>query len=134
MTGPDMIAKWLTGYGYTEGLLEYVQQFPEAKYDGMIYRGMFFDHYPDMKEIRNSEFCSWSTDMHVAEYFASHAKYGFVLSKKSTGYDVHKILEILKERNELPEKLKGYRKKASELEVFDCLDVKKIRVRRFGLH
>ena len=100
----------------------------------MIYRGMFFDHYPDMNEIRNSEFCSWSTDMHVAEYFASHAKYGFVLSKKSTGYDVHKILEILKERNELPEKLKGYRKKASELEVFDCLDVKKIRVRRFGLH
>ena len=134
MKGPEMLTKWLTGMGYTDGLAEYVKQFPEAKYNGIIYRGLYFDHYPSIDEIKNSDFCSWTTDKDVAEYFASHSKYGIVLSKKSTGYDVHKILEILRERNELPDRLMNYRSKASEKEVFDSFDVSEVIVRRVGVN
>ena len=133
MKGPEMLTKWLTGFGYTEGLSEFVEQFPEAKHNGIIYRGLYFDHYPSLDEIQNCNFCSWTTDKNVAEYFASHSKYGLVLSKNSTGYDVHKILETLRERNELPERLKNYRSKASEKEIIDVLNVDEIRVRRVGI-
>ena len=128
-----MLHRWLTGFGYTEGLAEFVEQFTEAKYNGTIYRGMFFDHYPDKNEIRNSKFCSWTTSREVAEYFASHQKYGFVLTKQSTGYDVTKILSILKERGELPERLRNYRSSASEKEVFDSLDIKNVKIQRTGI-
>lgn len=133
MNGPEMLAKWLTGMGYTNGLLEYIKQFEEAKHTGIIYRGLYFDHYPSVDEIKNSDFCSWSTDIHVAEYFASHKKYGFVVSKRSTGYDIHKILNILRDLNELPDRLKNYRTHASEMEIVDCLNVEEIRLRRVGI-
>ena len=131
--GPAMLQKWLTGYGYTEGLAEFVKQFPEAKHNGMVYRGMFFDHYPSIDEIRNSDFCSWTTSREVAEYFAAHSKYGVVLSKQSTGYDVEKILNTLRTRGELPERLKNYRSSASEKEVLDSLNVNNVKIFRVGI-
>lgn len=133
MSGPDMLKRWLTGYGYTEGLLEFVQQFPEAKYDGIVYRGLFFDHHPSISEIHNQDFCSWTTSKDVAEYFASHGKYGIVLSKHSTGYDVEKVLEVLRERGDIPQSLKNYRKGCSEKEILDSLNVKDTKMRRVGV-
>lgn len=133
MNGPDMLKRWLTGFGYTEGLHEYVSQFAEAKHDGTVYRGLFFDHYPSLSEIQNQNFCSWTTDNNVAEYFASHGKYGIVLSKRSTGYDVDKILNILRERGEIPNSLRNYRKGCSEKEVLDSLDVREVEMRRVGI-
>lgn len=128
------LQKWLRGMGYEEGLSEFVKQFPEAKHTGKIYRGLYFSHYPDGCDIHESEFCSWTTDVKIAEYFASHGKYGFVLSKQSTGYDVHKIIDILKERGECPDGLKNYRKSMSEKEVVDNLSLSDIFVRRVGLY
>jgi hypothetical protein len=133
MTGAEMLRKWLTGMGYTEGLREFVQSFSDARYDGTIYRGMFFDHYPSKEEIYACEFCSWTTSRDVANYFASHTRYGFMLTKRSTGYDVQKILSILDERGELPDNLKTYRRDASEHEVLDMLDPKAVRVQRVGV-
>ena len=133
MNGPDMLKKWLTGFGYTEGLSEYIAQFKEAKYDGIVYRGLFFDHYPSLSEIHNQDFCSWTTSKDVAEYFASHGKYGVVLSKRSAGYDVEKILVVLRERNEIPSSLKNYRKGCSEKEIVDSLDIRKVKVTRVGI-
>ena len=133
MKGALMLHKWLRGMGYEEGLAEFVKQFPEARYTGTIYRGMYFNHYPDVADIQESAFCSWTTDVKVAEYFASHTKYGFVLSKKSTGYDVHKIIDILIERGECPDNMKNYRKVASEKEIVDVLTLHNTRVRRVGL-
>lgn len=134
MSGPEMLKRWLTGYGYTEGLSEYIAQFTEAKHNGTIYRGLHFNHYPDMSEIHDQNFCSWTTNKDVAEYFASHSKYGVVISKRSTGYDVEKVLEILRERGECPESLKHYRKGCSEKEVLDCMNVKEVRMRRVGIY
>ena len=133
MNGPKMLTKWLTGMGYTEGLSEYVQQFQDAKYTGIIYRGLYFDHYPAIDEIKNCNFCAWTTSRDVAEYFASHGKYGIVLSKRSTGYEVERILDALRERGEITESLKRYRKGCSENEVLDALDMKAVRIRRVGL-
>lgn len=134
MTGPEMLRKWLTGMGYTDGLLEFVKQFPEAKYNGTIYRGMFFDHYPSMSEIYDSDFCSWTTSKDVANYFASHTKYGLVLTKKSTGYDVCKIIKVLVERGDLPESMLNYRKNASEFEILDGFVADLVNVRRVGVY
>ena len=128
----DMLSKWLRGMGYTEGLAAYIQQFPEAKYHGKIYRGLYFDHYPSISEINSQNFCSWTTDLDTAKYFASHGKYGFVLIKESTGYEVEKILSILKDRNELPERLMNYRNGCSEKEVLDGFDVKSVKIQRTG--
>lgn len=133
MNGPDMLKRWLTGFGYTDGLAEYISQFESAKHDGIVYRGLSFDHYPSQSEIHNQDFCSWTTSKDVAEYFASHGKYGIVLSKHSAGYDVEKVLEILRERGECPESLKNYRKVCSEKEVLDSLDVKRVKMRRVGI-
>ena len=133
MKGALMLHKWLRGMGYEEGLAEFVKQFPEARYTGTIYRGMYFNHYPDINDVHESDFCSWTTDIHIAEYFASHTKYGLVLSKKSTGYDVHKIIDILIERGEGPEQMKNYRKVASEREMVDVLTLRNTKIRRVGL-
>ena len=57
MKGADTLQRWLTEFGYTDGLTEFVKQFPEAKYNGIIYRGLHFEHYPSMDEIQNSDFC-----------------------------------------------------------------------------
>ena len=133
MSGALMLHKWLRGMGYQEGLDEFVRQFPEARYTGTIYRGMYFNHYPDIADVKESAFCSWTTDVHVAEYFASHTKYGFVLSKKSTGYDIHKIIEILIERGQCPDEMKNYRKIASEREVIDALTLRNTKIRRVGI-
>lgn len=38
MKNANMLIKWLTGRDYTDGLAEYVKQFPEAKYHGKIYK------------------------------------------------------------------------------------------------
>ena len=133
MNGPDMLKRWLTGWGYTDGLSEYISQFQEAKYDGLVYRGLFFDHYPSPSEIYDQNLCSWTTNKDVAEYFASHGKYGIVLSKRSTGYDVEKILEMLRERGEIPESLKNYRKGCSEREILDSLEVQVVKMRRIGM-
>lgn len=134
MKGILMLHKWLRGMGYEEGLSEFVKQFPEARHTGIIYRGLYFKHYPDITDIKESAFCSWTSDVRVAEYFASHAKYGVVLSKKSTGYDVHKIIDILIERGECPENMKNYRKSASEHEIVDAYTLDNIRIRRVGLY
>ena len=133
MNGALMLHKWLRGMGYEEGLAEFVKQFPEARYTGTIYRGMYFNHYPDITDVHESEFCSWTTDINVAEYFASHTKYGLVLSKKSTGYDVHKIIDILIERGQCPDEMKNYRKTVSEHEVVDVLTLRNTRIRLVGL-
>lgn len=133
MTGPEMLKKWLRGFGYTEGLREYIETFPEAQYRGQIYRGIYFDHYPAIKEIQNSDFCSWTSSLDVAYYFATHTKYGFILSKQSTGYDVEKLLKLMAERNELPDDLKKYRVKASEKEVIDTLNMNLVTVQRVGI-
>ena len=134
MKGALMLHKWLLGLGYEEGLSDFVKQFPEARYTGTIYRGLYFNHYPDIKDIKDSNFCSWTSDVHVAEYFASHAKYGFVLSKKSTGYDIHKIIEILIGRGQCPERMMNYRKSMSEKEIVDTLTLHNIKIRRVCLY
>lgn len=133
MTGSAMLKRWLTGWGYTEGLKEYVSQFPQAKYSGIVYRGLSFDHYPDLSEIKNQDFCSWTSDKLTAEYFAKQRKYGVILKKRSNGYCVSKILFSLKEKNECPESLLCYRQTNSEYEILDDLDMSKVSIRRVGV-
>ena len=134
MRGVTEFQRYLLGYQVDLKILQdFLKEFPEARYEGIIYRGMYFSHYPAFAEISQTNLCSWSSDRDTAALFASHGKYGFILSKKSRGYDVHKILDILKEKGECPERLKNYRLSVSEHEVLDSLNIGEVKIQRVGL-
>lgn len=96
----DNLAKYLTGKSCDVcQLCEDLKNFSSCRYDGYIFRGMYFNHPVDKNDIHEKDICSWSVDLAVAENFASHGKYGIILAKKSTGVSVKALLKHLKESN-----------------------------------
>ena len=131
-----MLRKWLHGYlqhSEIEDFVCWLQQFPEVKVERRAYRGLSFSQYPQQSKIENQKICSWSTDKNVAEYFASHQKYGFVLEATVSGWDIRKILEILRSRNQLDPRLKNYRTSGDEFEILAPLNVNEAKFRRVGI-
>ena len=96
-------------------------EFNQCKYDGYVFRGMYFDHPIDKSDIREKDMCSWSTDLEVAENFASHGRYRIILAKKSRGVSVKALLTYLRDNNLMvSESLKNCTSKF-ENEVLDSM-------------
>jgi hypothetical protein len=73
--------------------------FKQCIYTGYIFRGLAFKNPIDKSEIKNSELCSWSKDLSVAENFATHDKYHYIIIKKSRGICIQSLLNYLKDNN-----------------------------------
>ena len=128
----DNLARYLLGLNCDKNQLmmdlRNMNRKTKITYDGYIFRGMHFNHIIDKSEIDNQNVCSWSTDIEVAEQFASHGRFPVILVKKSTGYSVQKIINYLKEQNQLlSERLEKCSSKY-EKEILDNLDVVKCSV------
>ena len=123
----DNLARYLTGLNCNRPQLimdlHNMQRRVDVKYDGYVFRGMYFNRLITASEIYNQDVCSWSTDIEVAEQFASHGRFPVILIKKSNGYSVHKIIQYLKDNNMMQsERLQNCSSKY-EKEVLDSLDV-----------
>ena len=93
----DNLARYLQGKSCDLLQLQRdTRYFKQCEYQGYVFRGMGFSQPIDKEDIRESDICSWSTDMRVAENFASHGRYQIIIIKKSTGISVQKLLDYLK--------------------------------------
>ena len=83
----DNLARYLTGLNCNKSQLKMdlhnMQRRADIKYCGYIFRGMYFNRPIATSEINNQDMCSWSTDIEVAEQFASHGRFPVILIKKS---------------------------------------------------
>lgn len=95
--------------------------FKQCKYEGYIFRGMAFNHPIDKGEIRDSDLCSWSKDLGVAENFASHGRYKIILAKKSRGVCIQSLLDYLKNNNLIVSEALSRCTTKHELEVIDTM-------------
>lgn len=76
-----------------------LRKFKQCVYSGYVFRGLAFKNPIDKSEIRDAELCSWSKDLSVAENFASHGKYQYIIIKKSKGICIQSLLDYLKDNN-----------------------------------
>jgi hypothetical protein len=96
----DNLANYLTGKECDlYSLMRDLKQFHMCKYNGYIFRGMYFNHPVDKYDIADKDVCSWSIDLDVATNFASHGRYGIVIVKKSNGVSIQALLKYLYENN-----------------------------------
>lgn len=128
----DNLARYLTGLNCDKTQLmmdlRNMNRTTEITYIGYVFRGMYFNHVIDISEINNQNVCSWSTDIDVAEQFASHGRFPVILIKKSTGYSVQKVIAYLKEQGQLVSERLMKCSSKYEKEVIDNLDVTKCSV------
>ena len=128
----DNLAKYLLGLNCDKQQLmmdlRNMNRRVDITYTGYVFRGMYFNHVIEKSEIHNQMVCSWSTDIEVAEQFASHGRFPVILVKKSNGYSVLKIIDHLRENNQLVSERLTKCSSKYEKEVLDELDVCKCSI------
>ena len=91
-------------------------------YSGYVFRGMAFNHPIDKHDIHEHYLCSWSKDIDTAVNFAlTNGRFKFLLIKRSTGYDLEKLLEYMKSNNLIVSKTLATAGAKREKEVLDKL-------------
>lgn len=105
-----------------------LRNFKQCTYNGYIFRGLAFKSPIDRNDIRDSELCSWSKDLSVAENFASHGKYQYIVAKKSHGICIQTLLDYLKENNLMVSESLMRCTTKHELEVLDNMYISECSV------
>lgn len=105
-----------------------LRNFKQCTYTGYIFRGLAFKSPIDRNDIRDSELCSWSKDLSVAENFASHGKYQYIVAKKSHGICIQTLLDYFKENNLMVSESLMRCTTKHELEVLDNMYISECSV------